>query len=56
MSKAEEYRKLAAEARKRAEESNENSAAKAMYEQLARNWDELAAGAEHHNGRLTPKP
>ena len=50
MSNADEYRRLAEEARKLAEAMKE-SAAKAMYEQLARSWAQLADNAERQAGR-----
>jgi hypothetical protein len=45
MSKAEEYRRLAEEARKRAQDARD-SKAKEMYEQLARSWRDLADQCE----------
>jgi hypothetical protein len=45
MSKAEQYRRLAEEATKRAEDARD-SKAKGMYEQLARSWRDLANQCE----------
>ena len=45
MSRADEYQKLAEEAKRRAEAAAE-SAAKAMYQQLAVSWKQLADRAD----------
>jgi hypothetical protein len=55
MPRADEYRNLAAEAKKRAEAA-QDATVKAMYDQLARSWDDLAAEAERHRRGSTPKP
>jgi hypothetical protein len=47
MTKAEEYRKLAEEAERRASMLDE-SEAKRMYKQLADSWREIAAQAERN--------
>jgi hypothetical protein len=51
--KADEYRKLADEAEKRAEAANQTEIGE-LHRQLASNWREMADHADSQIGRTTP--